>query len=226
MRLITATFVLGIVTLSACGSADKQADQTGDHRSTPSDAAALCKEGAGASAEVDLDGDGTPEEVQAFATATGKCPGSVVSEIDGHLVSAPIKDDVPLTSVFGVSLEGHNGQLVVTRQDHPRGGYQLHVFALEGKSLVELQDGGKALVPFVATDTRPISATVDCQGSDIVVQEAVAGSAGQWDIRRTTYAVTEGVATKAGTKTTSRLTPKRVDQQLPAGRAVFPSCRS
>jgi hypothetical protein len=226
MRLLAATVVLCLGTLSACGTTGEQPDQAGDHRSTPSHSATLCAEsGAGASAKVDLDGDGAPEDVQ--ASATGKCPGSVSSEVDGNLVSASIKDATPVTSVFGVSLAGRAGQLAVTRQDNPRGGYQLHIFALDGKKLVELEDGDQPLVPFVATDVRPISATVDCRGAKIVVDQAVAGSGGTWDVRRTTYAVDGSTATKSSsTAVASNVTPKQVDQLMPAGDAVFPSCRA
>ena len=88
-------------------------------------------------------------------------------------------------------------------------------------------DGDQPLVPFVATDVRPTSATVDCQDSTIVVDQAVAGSGGTWDVRRTTYTVDGSTATQTGTKVVaSKLTPKGVDQLMPAGAAVFPSCRS
>ncbi len=178
------------------------------------------------SAQVDLDGDGTPEDVDANA-ASSDCPGAVSAEVDRNLASAPIKDATPVTSVFGVTLEGHEGQLAVVRQDHPRGGYQLHVYALDGTKLTELTDGDQPLVPFVATDVRPISATVDCQGSTIVVDQAVAGSGGTWDVRRTTYTVDGSTATKSGsTVVASNATPKKADQLMPAGSAVFASCRA
>jgi hypothetical protein len=228
MRLLAATVVLCIGTLSACGSADDRSDTAAGHGSTPSGTVSVCTENGDAVealAKVDLDGDGTPEDVQ--AQATGKCPGAVAAEVGGNVVSAEIDDAPPVTSVFGVSLTGRAGHLAVTRQDHPRGGYQLRVFALAGKTLVELQDGGKPLVPFVATDTRPISATVDCQGASIVVNEAVVGSGGLWEVRRTTYTVDGGTARRAGSElAASKLSPKRVDQLLSAGRAVFPSCRA
>jgi hypothetical protein len=227
MRVLAATVVLCLGTLSACGSADKQPDQAGDHRSTPSNPATLCRvDGGVKSTKVDLDGDGTPEDVDANA-ASNDCPGAVSAEVDRNLVSAQIKDATPVTSVFGVSLEGRKGHLVVTRQDNPRGGYQLHVFVLDGAKLSELQDGAQPLVPFVATDVRPISATVDCRGGTIVVNQAVAGAGGTWDVRRTTYAVDGNTATKSGsTVVASKVTPKKVDQLMPAGSAVFPSCRA
>jgi hypothetical protein len=226
MRLLVATVVLCLGTLSACGSADDKPDAAGNDTPTPSDTVSVCMEdGAAADAKVDLDGDGTSEDVH--ANTAGKCPGAVSAEVDGNLVSASIKDATPVTSVFGVSLEGHDGQLAVVRQDHPRGGYQLHVFALDGNKLTELTDGDQPLVPFVATDVRPISATVDCQGSTIVVDQAAAGSGGAWDVRRTTYTVDGSTATKSGsTVVASNATPKKADQLMPTGSAVFPSCRA
>ncbi len=226
MRVLVTTVVLCLGTLSACGSADDQPAQAGDHRAEPSSTTVVCMDsGASADAKVDLDGDGKPEDVH--ASATGKCPGAVATEIGGDMVSAPIEDQTPVTSLFGVSLDGRKGQLAVTRQDQPRGGYQLRVYALDGKQLTELKDGDQPLVPFVATDVRPISATVDCRDGDIVVTQAVAGSGGTWDVRRTTYTVDGGTATKSGTTVAaSNVTPKQVDRLMPAGAAVFPSCRA
>ena len=97
----------------------------------------------------------------------------------------------------------------------------------DGTKLAELKDGDQPLVPFVATDTRPIPSTVDCQGNAIVVNEAVAQAGGTWDLSRTTYAVDGSTATKEGTKVLpTDLSPKQIDQLMPVGKAVFPSCRS
>lgn len=224
MRLLAATLtLLWAGTLGACGSADEKNHEAAG--STPSPTVSVCmQEGASSDAKVDLDGDGTPDEVHAMAS--GKCPGSVIAEVDGTMVSAPVKDEIPVTSTFGITLEGREGQLVVTRQDHPRGGFQLHVYALSGDRLEELQYEDKPLVPFVATDTRPVSHTVDCDRGKIVVREAVAGSDGSWDIRRTTYAVdgTQVSETDSGSES-GNLSPKQVDQLMSAG-APFGSCRS
>jgi hypothetical protein len=217
------------LTLAGCGSSTTSgAPDSGETSSVSGSCAAdsAVFEQAEPVGSVDIDGDGRADPVK-LTTGSQECPARLIARDTGGYLGGELPGDDPGSpKVFGVKLSGHQGDLLVTRQDHPRGGYQLHIYALGGTELVELQDAGKPLVPFVATDTRPISATVDCQGSDIVVQEAVAGSGGQWDIRRTTYEVSEGAATKAGTKTTSKLTPKRVDQLMPAGRAVFPSCRA
>ena len=60
-----------------------------------------------------------------------------------------------------------DGQLLVTRADHPRGGYQLRVYAADGRrarpsSTVD----GQPLVPFVATDVQehPSASTAPTAG--------------------------------------------------------------
>jgi hypothetical protein len=178
-------------------------------------------------ASVDVDGDGHVDAVK-LTGSTGACPHVLFAKVADGYVSATVPSDAPgTTSVFGVRLHGHDGALLVTRQDHPRGGYQLHVFASGSDGLAELKNGSQPLVPFVATDVRPISSSVDCRGSTIVVREAVAGSSGTWDIRDSTYTVDGSSAASTGSKAVAtKVTPKRVDQLMPAGGAVFPSCRS
>jgi hypothetical protein len=124
-----------------------------------------------------------------------------------------------------VRLAGHPGDLVVTRQDHPRGGYQLHVFARGPDGLVELVEGDQPLVPFVATDTRPIPYAVGCAGSSIVVTRATAEPSGRWDVRRTTYVVTGTTATRSGADVVaSDVDTGRADRLMLPGATVFAGC--
>ena len=46
--------------------------------------------------------------------------------------------------------------------EHPRGGYQLRVYAADGEALTELEVDGQPLVPFVATDVAGAPVSVDC----------------------------------------------------------------
>jgi hypothetical protein len=235
MRLLAATVVLGIVTLSACGAADSTSSSASTATPSPSPSAGSSCPNSGAVvgqavplAKVDLAGDGTREAISVYRVHG--CPdqlgeGMVVGK-DQTWKPVEVPDPgTPITAAFGVTLTGHHGQLLVTQQNHPRGGYQLHVYALADKKLVELQDRGNPLVPFVATDTRPISYAVNCEGGSIVVSQAVAKTNGRWDLRRTTFTVAGGTATKSDSGLVAgNLSARQADQLLPAGAAVFPSC--
>ncbi len=162
--------------------------------------------------------------------STPECAARLVAKVAGGYVGTEIQPG-PVT-VSGITLGGHHGALLVTRQDHPRGGYQLRVYAVGPGGLVELKDGGQPLVPFVATDTRPISSTVDCHGGSIVVKQAVAKPGGRWAIERTTYAVNGTAATRTGTEAEAGgLTPAQADTLRcrsvpPSSRAAAPSTRA
>jgi hypothetical protein len=229
MRLLVTTLLLCLGTLSACGTADSSGSSDSSQRSSAGGGCAADSAAFGQAhlvGSVDVDGDGQADAVK-LTTASKECPARLIAKVRNGYLGGELPGDDPATpQVFGVRLTGHDGDLLVTRQDHPRGGYQLHVFAAGPDGLAELKDANQPLIPFVATDTRPVSATVDCQGGEIVVAQAVAGAGGQWDVRRTTYKVAGDAATRAGTKTTSGLTPKRVDQLMPSGAAIFPSCRA
>lgn len=234
-RLKAAAVVLGcLVTLAGCGSVPApSASSFGSPKSSPTAAASGdCASDSVAFARarpvgtVDLDADGTADVVK-LTTASEECPARLIAKAGDTYVGGELPGDDPAPAkAFGVRLRGHAGDLLVTRQDHPRGGYQLHVFAKSADALVELTDAGKPLVPFVATDTRPIPYTVDCHGGAIVVSQAVAKSGGTWDLSRTTYSVAGSTAAASGTVVAaSGLSPKRIDQLMPVGRALFPSCR-
>jgi hypothetical protein len=243
-RLKAAAVVIGcLVTLAGCGSAPApSAKSFGSPASSPtasptaspaaspagdcaSDSVAFAQ--AELAGSVDLDGDGSADAVR-VTTGSTECPARLIAKVGDTYAGGelPGADPAP-AKAFGVRIGGQAGDLLVTRQDHPRGGYQLHVFAKGPDGLVELTDAGKPLVPFVATDTRPIPYTVDCHGDAIVVSEAVAKPSGTWDLSRTTYTVAGSTATKSGQAVAAAgLSPKRIDQLMPVGKAVFPSCRS
>ena len=66
-----------------------------------------------------------------------------------------------MTDTFRIDVPGLSGPLVVTRQDHPRGGYQVRVFGADGTAFKELQVDGRPLVPFIATDVQEQCASLD-----------------------------------------------------------------
>lgn len=104
------------------------------------------------------------------------------------------------TKVAAIRLPGAQDPVVLTRQEHARGGYQLHLY-------VELPGGPRELtdvdhnpvIPFVATDTTPATpVSADCTRDGFAVTDAQPtkprGVMFGWDVRRTSYSVTGGEA--------------------------------
>jgi hypothetical protein len=165
---------------------------------------------------VDLDGDGRMDPVRVTAAAAEGCPGVLFAEVgDGFLVAPAVDGDPDALAGSAVRLPGARSDLLVTEQQHPRGGTQTRVYAAADRVLAELQDAdGNPLVPFVATDTTPAPVSVTCTAAGIVVTEAVArgkaGAAPTWDVRRTTYAVRDGRA--------ERTAREQIADDVPPGR--------
>ena len=142
LALVTCALVL-----AACGSADRGSGSAGSDGSgsgsgegatasaDPSDASSECastEPGPGVEAPVDVDGDGRPEVVT--FTASSSCGGPLLQAGSGDdpprtTVAA---GEPPVRQIFGVRVPGRTGELVVTRSTHPRGGYQLRVYAADG----------------------------------------------------------------------------------------------
>ena len=114
-----------------------------------------------------------------------------------------------MTAAYAVRLTGHAGDLLVTRQDSPRGGFQTRIFAYAGGKVTEVTAQGRPLVPFVATDVPQQPTSVDCQGGRIVVSQAVgARPAGTtWTVRQTAYALDGATASPAGPGPTTGRVP-------------------
>ena len=173
----TAAIAAALLVVAACGSAKEQASG-GDKEAqkptaSPSETVCVTVSGVGRRlATVDLDKDGTREIVHLFPQGEG-CPAALI--VDGGSPSQPgpqvsLPDgEPPVTSAFAVAPSWSDGQLLVTRAEHPRGGYQLRIYAVDGESLTELTVDGQPLVPFVATDVAPGKALVDCSQDGFVV---------------------------------------------------------
>lgn len=210
-----AVLVALVALAAACGDdgSGGSADRA-DAASTPQEAVATdvagcapdsaAVTGARQVAEADLDGDGTPEEVRLTA-AGDECSNVLFAEVgDGFVWGRVPAGTPPLRTAFGVQL-GEGSDLLVTRQEHPRGGFQVRVMARSGERLVELErEGGEPLVPFVATDVLEHPVSLSCDGDALVLTEAVAheppGVRAAWDVRRTTYVVADGGARAQGTE--------------------------
>ncbi len=231
--------------LAACGSAEQSASgpaspsagqssgnqvDGGKVGRCPADAPAV--KGARTVAEIDLDGDGRPEPVRLTA-ADSACPSLVFAQVgDAYLAGQLPLDGPPLSSAFGVQVPGETGELLVTRQNHPRGGFQLRLFVPGTDELAELEVDGQSLVPFAATDVQEHPLSIDCTEGGLVVTEAVAheppGVIFAWDVRRTTYALDGTVVTPGPTEEIAdNVLPAQLEKKYPelVKHAAFPTCR-
>ena len=155
-------------------------------------------------AEVDLDGDGSPDKVL-ITRDDAACPGVLFTTVKDRRYSAKVRDlaGLDLTSATRVSLPGRQGDLLALRAEHPRGGFQVQVYAFDD-ALGEVTAAGQPVVPFVATDTTDSYLSVTCADGALVVRQAVAheppGIVFAWDVRETRYAVDGLRATRGATR--------------------------
>ena len=208
MKRVAVAAVAALLVLAGCGSSQQQsveqADTTEGSASTVGSCAGDSPEVTNARtlARVDLDGDGTAEAVK-LTGGGGECANTVFARTGKGFVSSDPVDGPPVTSALAVTAPGQDGQLLVTRAEHPRGGYQLRVYAADGDdALTELEVDGNPLVPFVATDVQEHPLSIDCADGGLVLTEAVLhepmGAQPTWDITRTSYAV-DGASVRMGT---------------------------
>lgn len=188
-------------------------------------------------ATADLDGDGRDETVK-LTGPDGDCPDLLFARLGEAYVSAQLEvDGPPLTTAFAVEVPGGDGALLVTRQDHPRGGFQLRVYVADDGKLVELNVDDHPLVPFVALDVEEHPMSVDCADGGVVLTEAVAhepvGVMFAWDVKRTSYAidgtgVTPGVTAGPTEEIADNVLPKQLRSKYPdlVRHAMFTSCRA
>jgi hypothetical protein len=131
-----------------------------------------------------------------------------------------------------LDVPGAQKPVVLTREDHPRGGYQLHLYVDLGKGAHELTDvDHNPVIPFVATDTQPgtpVSATCTADGFAVTEADATS-SGGSWDVHRTTYRVDGDRAVPLDRTTVDKgVSDDQLRQQLPDlfTQAMFTDCRS
>jgi len=234
-----ALMVAALLVLAGCGSAEKSDNGTsaGSDQEKGSamvgDCSATSDQVTGAKTLVsaDLDGDGTAEAVK-LTTPGGDCSTTLFAQLGEGYVATAIPTDPPVTSAFAVD-PGSGGQLVVTKADHPRGGYQLRVYAAGTDELAELKVNGQSLLPFVALDVQDHPWSIDCSADGLVFTEAVAhepvGIAPAWDIKQTTYVVDGTSVTKGATKEIAdNVLPKDLEATYPdlVKHSAFESCRA
>ena len=182
---------------------------------TQAQSKAAVRHAGAAPAEVDLDGDGSADKVL-LTRADGPCPGVLFTTVKDRRYSAKVRDPagLDLTSATRVSLPGREGDLLALRAEHPRGGFQVRVYAFDD-ALGEVTADGQPVVPFVATDTTDSYLSVTCADGELVVRQAVAheppGIVFAWDVEETRYAVDGLRATRGAT---TEVADNVLDEQL------------
>lgn len=238
--LATAGLAVLALAVSGCGN-----DDTPYSKPTPSVSKSAANERVGncpatspalrdakVVASVDVDGDQQVDQVKLTAP-DGPCPNLLFADTAKGVLAAQVPTDgPPVTTVQGFRLGADAPQLLVTRQDHPRGGFQVRLWSSDGSELRQLTDSeGNALVPFVATDVKENPVSIDCAGDGLVVTEAVphkpTGVAFAWDVRRTTYRVEDGRARVTSSREVAdNVLPDQLRRKFPelAGQQFFKSC--
>lgn len=179
----------------------------------------------------DVDGDGRDDAVRQ-ATPDDVCPGELIVDLAAGPLAAGALEGPPASGAFVAELASGT-RLLVTRQDHPRGGFQSRLYVESGGGLVELTGGeGGALVPFVATDTVPgTPVSVSCSDDGVTVTEARADPANpaRLEISSTSYRITDGEAVAQQTSAPGETVPTaRLREEYPdlAANAVLEDCRA
>ncbi len=240
-RLAVATCT-GVL-LSACGAA--QVDDQGEPGNGGGDALSGSTSVGGCAADsavvqdartlttADLDGDGAEEDVRITASG-GECPNVLFAQVGDSFATGQIDTNAPpVSAAFAVSVPEVAADLLVTRQQHPRGGFQIRVFTLDEDTLVEVRDGDSPLVKFIATDVQEHPLSIDCTDGGLVLTEAVAheprGVMFAWDVRRTTYAVAPGaVSRESSEEIADNVLPAQLPRKFPqlVKYSMFESCRA
>jgi len=236
----TSMLLLLVLLLASCGSSEteKSGSNSTKDKSTsakvgecPVDSPAVVS--ARIITTADLDGDGTREAVKLTAP-DGDCGNLLFAKAGEGFVHAQMPvGGPPLSKAFAVEVPGRDGALLVTRQDHPRGGFQLRLYAADADELVELKTDDHPIVPFVALDVQERPLSVDCADGGLVLTEAVAhkpaGVMYAWDIQRTTYAVEGGGVTAGETEEIAdNVLPAQLKSKYPelVDYSAFKSCRA
>jgi len=235
----TSTILAALLCFTSCGSTEPTDGGSGDPKDEPTAKVGRCPVDSPAVvsartiATADLDGDGQSEAIKLTAP-DGDCASLLFAKLGEGFAHAQMPIGAPpLSEAFAVEVPGREGALLVTRQDHPRGGFQLRVYAAGADELVELKADDHPLVPFVALDVQEHPLSIDCTDGGVVLTEAVAhkppGVVFAWDIQRTTYAL-------EGAEVTAEETEEIADNVLPAqleakypdlvDYAAFKSCRA
>lgn len=207
--------LLTVLVLAGCGSngtpdsPDRAGGATPDR--TAACVTAQVRQDAELMADVDLDGDGTPESVLR-GTGSDACGVVLFADLADRAggtttVAARVELDqgirLTATDVSVVDLPGRTGQLLLVKPPHTRGGFQARLFGYADGQLDELTAEGRPVFGFIATDVQSSPTAVECVGDGFAVTEARAhepiGVVPAWDIYRTTYSVDGNTVTRGST---------------------------
>ncbi len=195
--------------VTGCGTASPADDSAGDASAASwGRCAADDFARAGRSLGALGDGTGSPTPVRLVAPGEGPCAGGLVARSGAGVAGIDVSGlDLDATSAHVVRLRGSRGEgppelLLVHGGDHPRGGFQPHLFTVYG-GLHEVTDDGHPLLPFVATDGGGLPATARCgdHGTVEVLTATTSEPPGivlAWDVQRTTYRIGESAVEEAG----------------------------
>lgn len=223
--------LLGVALLVLAAGCGDSGDSDGVVRSlaspTPSDSCIDVRHAEpGTSVRVDLDGDGTREDVD-YVDGTGDCPSSSGLEtyVGGPTRPAAFRATGTLR-LAAVRIPGRAGDLVLARDTSPRGGFQDHLFGYADKAFTELTAGGRALLPFIATDAPTALVSTTCATNGFVVTQATSRGA-DWTVTRTAYTVAgNDVAMGTATEPSTDLSRVQLDARYPevARQSLFANC--
>ena len=139
---------------------------------------------------------------------TGACEGALVARgTEGGLSGVDVsRMDLDQETARVVSPAGDDaGQLLrIDSAPHPRGGFQPHLFAATDAGLAEVGLDGRPVLPFVSTDggALPMTATCPDGGGLRILSGSTSKPPGillAWDVRSTTYDITDGEAVETST---------------------------
>jgi hypothetical protein len=198
-NVVLASVVCGLVLLAGCG------DQQPAGKGHPTAAGSECVEEGGAAhvgVDADLDGDGRPE---ALSYVDNPDCRALHAEVGGRRLSAPVTGGMALRQgeLQAVQIPGRTGQLLLVKQQHPRGGFQARLFGYADGTFEELHAEGKPIFDFIATDVLTTPTAVECLSNGFAVTQArrhqPIGVVPAWDVYRTAYVVDGNAVTKGAT---------------------------
>jgi hypothetical protein len=156
-------------------------------------------------ARADLDGDGHADRVRLVGAADGPCADALVVVTRRGVAGVQLRG-AALDPDTARVVELDPQLLLVAEREHPRGGFRVHLFALDSADrLAEVSAGEGPLLPYVATDGGGAPAMATCtEDGGIAVWTATThkppGIVLAWDVRRTSYRLDGATAEQQGTE--------------------------